>query len=227
MQCAQTPARQDRRAPRPARRSARLVLTGALLALGAGALSVPVADAAQPSHQAGTRAAGIGVRATPDTCHLRSFTRAASGHFDLGPTLNGSTVVPAVKDDRKQPARWGQPAQFLFELGDSARRRLPAGLGFIAPAGTPVHMIGATQESSVPWLGWNTQHPSLLAQAASEVRMTLVSVRGPGNVAVFTSGTFGQAVGQRIFDTVGGPRSATVPLNTHAHGNWVFTRPGA
>lgn len=225
----QTRAHRDRPSSGRLRDALQLGLAGALLVGSVASLpmTASAAGAAQAPGSVGVSVSVLGLPAARDSCQLRSFTRAAAGHFDLGPTVRGSALVPAVKDDRAQPATWGQPGQFLFELGDSSRRRLPSGLEFIAPAGTPVHMIGATQQSGVPWLGWNTQHPSLLSQAASDVRMTLVSARGPGQVAVFTSGSFGQAVGQRVFDTVGGPRSATVPLNTHAHGNWVFTSPGA
>lgn len=152
--------------------------------------------------------------------------QVTSGHFDVGPTLGGGALVPRVKDDRSSPARWRAPAEVVFVLGEAAAASLPPGLGFIGPAGTRVHMIGGVQQAGVPWLGWNTQDQALLRAATGPVTMSLTGVSGPGDLAVFTSGTFGTAVGQRIVDTVGGPRSTTVPLNTHAHGNWVFTAPG-
>ena len=163
----------------------------------------------------------------PSSCAVRSFDRVTSGHLDFGPVLTGSGLTPAIKDDRHQPARWKRPGGMIVELNDRARRRLPSGLGWLAPAGTPVYMIPGVQMAGVPWLGWNTQHPTILNSVDAPARMTLVSVRGPGKVAVFTSGSFGSAVGQRVFDTVGGPRAATVPINTHTHANWIFTSPGA
>ncbi|MDO4240784.1 TIGR03773 family transporter-associated surface protein, partial [Micrococcus sp.] len=155
-----------------------------------------------------------------------SGEQVASGHFDVGPTLGEGALVPRVKDDRSSPARWRAPGEVAFVLGEASAASLPSGLGFIGPAGTRVHMIGGVQQAGVPWLGWNTQDPALLRAATGPVTMSLTGVSGPGDLAVFTSGTFGTAVGQRIVDTVGGPRSTTVPLNTHAHGNWVFTAPG-
>jgi len=88
-----------------------------------------------------------------------------------------------------------------------------------------VWSIGQTQQPGIPWLGWNTQHPSVLSGISGPVTLTLSSVDGPGDLAVYMSGVFG-GIGERVFDTVGGPRSTSVPLNTHAHGNWTFTAPG-
>ncbi|MFF5021255.1 TIGR03773 family transporter-associated surface protein [Micrococcus luteus] len=206
--------RPSARRPRPAR-VPRLAAAGAAAALLAGVVVV-------------TPAPGGGALLAPEAsaaCQVAG-EQVSSGHFDVGPALSGGSLAPRVKDDRTSPARWRSPGEVVFALGDAAAVRLPAGLGFIGPEGTPVHMIGGVQQAGVPWLGWNTQDPGLLESATGPVTMSLQGVSGPGEVAVFTSGTFGTAVGQRIMDTVGGPRSTTVPLNTHAHGNWVFTAPG-
>lgn len=93
----------------------------------------------------------------------------------------------------------------------------------IAPAGSTVHMIGATQQAGVPWLGWSTQDPELLKQADGPVTMSLKGFDGPGSMSVFLSGNFGSA-GQKVFTSRGG--SFQVPLNTHQHSNWVFTAEG-
>lgn len=160
-------------------------------------------------------------------CTVRSFDHVRSGHLDFGPVLTGNGLTPAIKDDRRQPPTWKHPGGMIIELDSHARRALPGGLGWIGPAGSTVYMVPGVQAAGVPWLGWNTQHGSVLGNVDTDARMTLMSVRGPGRLAVFTSGSFGSAVGQRIFDTMGGPRSVSVPVNTHAHANWVFTQPGA
>ncbi|SPT52571.1 putative ABC transporter-associated repeat protein [Actinomyces bovis] len=91
-------------------------------------------------------------------------------------------------------------------------------------AGQDVWMIPASQISGVPWLGLNSQHESVVNGSSGEVVYTLTSVDGPGNVAVFMSGKLGSGVGAHVFDKVGD--SYTLPKNTHAHPNWVFTAPG-
>jgi len=149
--------------------------------------------------------------------------RATEGHFDVGPVLNGSTLSSAVKDDRFSPPKHVSPGSLEFVLGDAAKLKFPAGMEDIAPAGSTVHMIGATQQAGVPWLGWSTQDPELLKQADGPVTMSLKGFDGPGSMSVFLSGNFGSA-GQKVFDSRGG--SFQVPLNTHQHSNWVFTAEG-
>ena len=149
--------------------------------------------------------------------------RATEGHFDVGPVLNGSTLSSAVKDDRFSPPKHVSPGSLNFVLGDAAKLKFPAGMEDIAPAGSTVHMIGATQQAGVPWLGWSTQDPELLKQADGPVTMSLKGFDGPGSMSVFLSGNFGSA-GQKVFTSRGG--SFQVPLNTHQHSNWVFTAEG-
>ena len=149
--------------------------------------------------------------------------RATEGHFDVGPVLNGSTLSSAVKDDRFSPPKHVSPSSLNFVLGDAAKLKFPAGMEDIAPAGSTVHMIGATQQAGVPWLGWSTQDPELLKQADGPVTMSLKGFDGPGSMSVFLSGNFGSA-GQKVFTSRGG--SFQVPLNTHQHSNWVFTAEG-
>lgn len=143
-------------------------------------------------------------------------TGATNGHFDLGSQLNGKTLKASLKDDRKQPAAWVEPSSITFALGDAARVAAPAGIEFVAPKGSNVWMVPSTQIPGVPWIGANTMHPSL-KDTTGPVTWTLESVSGPGNVAVFTSGNFGQIVGQRWFNSTA---SAATP------GKQPGTQPG-
>lgn len=152
------------------------------------------------------------------------------GHFDFGPVMTESGLTVQVKDDRTAPPVWRAVDSVVFALGDAALRpaeQIPEELGFVAPAGQDVYMVQQVQEAGVPWLGWNTQHESFVNGIGGQgAQMQLQGVEGPGEVAVFLSGTFGELVGQRVFDTVGGPSSYTIPANTHQHANWVFTEAG-
>ena len=177
--------------------------------------------------------AGTANRASARTLEKPTFTiqkavntgtsKATSGHFDFGAVLNGGGLSAQVKDDRTSPAIWKQPDALTFVLGDSAKTTMPGGMGHIAPAGAEVYLIGATQQPTVPWVGWNTQNPELIAQASGPATLTLTDLQGPGKLSVFLSGNFGSA-GTTVFNGVGD--SFSVPLNTHQHANWVFTAPG-
>ena len=135
-------------------------------------------------------------------------------------------ITPMVKDDRSVPAEWKDPASMVFGLGDAAKADLPQAVGPV-PAG-PVWMIGSTQQSGVPWLGANTQHPSLLENTSGDVVYEVSRYEGPGAMVVFTQGGLGQIVGEEWFRANEGKSqgSHTIPANSHVHPSWVFSQPG-
>ena len=194
------------------------------------ATEVPAEDAkdaqkdSKQSNQAAQAPTNIPTLAVVNTAEHSGREEVTHGHFDVGPILNGGNLTSSVKDDRTSPARHVSPGALEFVLNDAAKINLPAGMENIAPAGTPVHMIGATQQQGVPWLGWSTQDPELLKQLDGPVTMSLNGFEGPGTMSTFLSGNFGSA-GQQVFDSRSGG-SFQVPANTHQHSNWVFTAEG-
>lgn len=142
---------------------------------------------------------------------------ADSGHFDIGTSASPSSISMLVKDDRSQPARWVAPSSLVFGLGSAAETTAPAGIEFIAKQGQRIWMISSSQVPSVPWLGANTMHPSLLARTTGDVTWTLNGVSGPGSLAVFESGNFGSLVGTRWFGGIGSG-STTVYVGRTADG---------
>lgn len=197
------------------------------------ATEVPAEDAkdtkdaqkdSKQSNQAAQAPTSIPTLAVVNAAEHSGREEVTHGHFDVGPILNGGTLTSSVKDDRTSPARHVSPGALEFVLNDAAKLNLPAGMEDIAPAGTPVHMIGATQQQGVPWLGWSTQDPELLKQLDGPVTMSLNGFEGPGTMSTFLSGNFGSA-GQKVFDSRSGG-SFQVPANTHQHSNWVFTAEG-
>ena len=149
---------------------------------------------------------------------------ANEGHFDLGPRIVDGKLKLQVKDDRSQPASWVDPSTLTFSLGDNATLKAPDALYFVATPGQDVWMISSSQSAGVPWLGMNSQAEEIVSKTSGEVTFTLVSVEGPGKVSVFTSGGLGGGVGEHLLQEEGS--SYTLPANTHAHQNWVFTAPG-
>ena len=147
------------------------------------------------------------------------------GHFDLGPAIENGQLVARIKDDRSVPAVWKDPASMTFALGEKAKIKAPEALSFAADPGQDVWMIPATQIRGVPWLGMNSQREEIVTETSGQVRFSLLDVQGPGNVAVFESGSLGAGIGTHVFDGAG--TSYTLPANTHAHQNWVFTEPGS
>lgn len=153
---------------------------------------------------------------------------ATEGHFDFGPTMDGDRLVPRVKDDRTSPAEWIDPGTIVFHLTDTARVTPPGG-EFAFLGDDDVWQIPLTQQPGIPWLGWNTQHTSLAGQVDGNVTLTLNSLDGPGDLAVYSLNSFG-GLGDRYFGTMDGFGSSTAiavgATGVHVHAVWAFDAPG-
>ncbi|MDT3767115.1 TIGR03773 family transporter-associated surface protein [Gleimia hominis] len=138
----------------------------------------------------------------------------------------GNELVAQIKDDRSSPAKNVPADSIVFQLGESAKQKLPQALGPVAAG--DVWAIGSTQQQGVPWLGANTMDPKLLQESTGDVTWTLTSFSGPGAMFVYESGNFGQVVGKEWFQGSGNKASGSVTIarNTHVHPNWVFSKPG-
>ena len=135
-------------------------------------------------------------------------------------------IQPQVKDDSTTPASWVPADDAVFHLSDAARTDLPEDIG---PVGRgPAWMIGSTQQPGVPWLGANTQHPTMLEHLDGPVTWELTEFSGPGAMMVYSQGQLGQIVGKEWFRAEGNTPSGATTLdpNTHVHPNWLFSEPG-
>lgn len=149
------------------------------------------------------------------------------GHFDFGVQVEGGALLSRVKDDRADPPVWRQPSRTIFRIDETAALTVPdnPAFSFLGEAGATVWGIGQTQADGIPWLGWNTQHPSAVEAIDKGTQWTLDSVDGPGHLFVYQTGSFGSLT--KVFGTASDwPRATTIPANTHAHGTWSFTEPG-
>lgn len=149
----------------------------------------------------------------------------SSGHVDaVSARISGGKLHSLVKDGSRGGVVWRDPASVTIRVVPQAAVTLPSGLGFVGPRGSRAWMIPQVQRSGIVWAGWNTEEISSRAVRGG-VRWTLRSVRGPGKVAIFQTGSFGASSvlfdsGRRL------PQAITIPTGTHAHGNWAFTKRG-
>ncbi|WKD58932.1 choice-of-anchor M domain-containing protein [Corynebacterium caspium] len=155
-----------------------------------------------------------------------------AGHADMGLIFDGSQAEPLsllVRDDSGEKPVWRYPADLVFAVGDAAIQTLPdnSDYSFVgAKAGSQVWVIPQTQITDVPWLGWNTQSPSLLEAATRGVNMTFTGHQGPGEFAVFLQNGGFEKPEVLYSSTNKGPQSAFVEMNAHTHANWTFSEPG-
>lgn len=147
----------------------------------------------------------------------------AFGHVDLGPQMIDGELEFLARDDSGDPPVWRDPEDIIFEVSDAARLDVPSDYSFVG--GDEAWVIPQTEVADVPWLGWNTQAPSIAAEEGSGVTLELLDHRGPGNHSLFLqSGGFSEP---DVLWTGDEPGTIFAEMGTHTHANWVFTKPGS
>ncbi|MEV2237109.1 TIGR03773 family transporter-associated surface protein [Micromonospora sp. NPDC049891] len=147
------------------------------------------------------------------------------GHIDMGPQLNGNDWTIRIKDDTVTPAVWRDLADVVLHVKDNARTSVPQGADFLGRPGDQVWLLPQAQRSGIVWPGWNTQHPTVVSGIRGPVTWRFKGASGPGRFTLFLTGSFGAA--EVLFDSGKSlPQQLDIPANTHAHGNWAFSRPG-
>ncbi len=157
-------------------------------------------------------------------------TVISAGHVDLGPKLVAGKWKIQIRDDSASPAVWRPLDSVVLKIPDQAQLPVPTGAEYEflnAKPGSKLYVIPQTQNSAVPWLGWNTQDAGALQTMGRGTTLSLVSSAGPGDFSLFLQeGSFGKP--KPLWE--GRSKQAQnvwVEANTHTHANWVFSRPGA
>ncbi|AKK12071.1 choice-of-anchor M domain-containing protein [Corynebacterium uterequi] len=152
-----------------------------------------------------------------------------AGHVDMGPYLvEGGELDLLIRDDASAEPVWRHPEDVVFEVGDAAGLTVPDddNYSFIgAKPGENVWVVPQTEIAGVPWVGWNTQSPTIDGIVGSGVTLEFISHDGPGEHSVFLqSGGF---AAPDVLWTQKDGGSIWVEPDTHTHANWVFTEPGS
>ncbi|MEH0970757.1 TIGR03773 family transporter-associated surface protein [Micromonospora sp. CPCC 205546] len=194
-------------------------------ALAAPAPTPPAPEpASAPTSASAPKPAAAGARAAARAANGARQV-IADGHVDMGPQLSGDAWTIRIKDDRSSPPAWRETADVVLHVKDRAKMTVPAGADFLGRQGDTVWLLPQSQQAGVVWPGWNTQHQSVVSGVEGDVTWTLKGVDGPGRFALFLTGSFGKA--DVLFDSAKAfPQKLDIPLNTHAHGNWAFDKPG-
>ncbi|SDT32311.1 choice-of-anchor M domain-containing protein [Jiangella sp. DSM 45060] len=85
-------------------------------------------------------------------------------------------------------------------------------------------LVMQTQQPDVLWAGWSTEELAAGVVDGDVVDVTLAGVRGPGDVEVFQTGSFGEPI--RVFSSDEDHKTLRQSVNAHVHANWAFTQPG-
>ncbi|MGH3785472.1 MAG: TIGR03773 family transporter-associated surface protein [Pseudonocardiaceae bacterium] len=149
------------------------------------------------------------------------------GHVDMGPRMVNGTWQIQLRDDTSSPPTWRELDDVILRATDDAKITVPAGdtYRFLGAAGDPVWVLPQVQRAGIVWPGWNSQDPSVVDGISGPITWTVRSVEGPGTFTLFLNDAFGAPT--TIFDgTRRYPQSTAIEPNTHAHGNWTFSKPG-
>lgn len=152
------------------------------------------------------------------------------GHVDIGPRIVDDEWQLLARDDSTAPPVWRYLEDMVFHLPDQSILPAPEDeqFGFIdAEPGQDVYVIPQTEDYEVPWLGWNSQDPDVVAMLARGMTLRLHGVEGPGQFTLFLqSGNFDDAQLLWSSDDTSEPQDIWADTNSHVHANWVFTEPG-
>ncbi|MEV0903146.1 TIGR03773 family transporter-associated surface protein [Actinoplanes sp. NPDC049802] len=194
----------------------------------AGVQAVPVEQAATATTTAGeSTTAGKAAAAATSAPTATGRKIIVDGHVDMGPVLDGGKLTIRLKDDSTTPPTWRELADVTLKVTDKALIDVPSGAGyaFLGKAGDKVYLLPQSQQAGIVWPGWNTQHESVVKGTKGNVTWRLKQVSGPGRFKLFLTGSFGTP--EVIFDSAKSlPQRLAIAPNTHAHGNWAFTKAG-
>jgi surface-anchored protein len=150
-----------------------------------------------------------------DEGHVDGFAVAVDdGEFDLH-----------VHDDVYGVER--SPAETVLHARPGSQTSIPANpaYSFLGAAGADIWVLPQVQDSDLLWLGWETEEIPTGILQGNALQWKLMEVDGPGSFHIFTTGALGQPT--VLFDSDDGlPDTVSLPVGTHAHGNWTFGAPG-
>lgn len=152
------------------------------------------------------------------------------GHTDaVTPVLVDGELVLQVKDDtglHATGAVYRDPDDVLFQVLPEAELAVPnvPAYSFLGAPGDPVWMLPMTQDPSLLWPGWSTEHPTLTGQF-DDITYTVTGVEGPGEFHLFLNNAFGGVI-HRANSEGTLSNTWTEPVPAHVHANWAFTELG-
>lgn len=155
-------------------------------------------------------------------------TIMSQGHADVFEvTFADGALHVAVKDDGEAQPVLRRPQDVLLHAKPQSKFPLTADLppefGFLGRPGDSVYLLPEVQDQALLWPGWDTEGVPPGAVAGDALTWRLVAVEGPGALQLFGSDVFG--LPRMIFNSADGlPDTASMPVDTHVHANWAFSR---
>lgn len=201
--------------------------------------SSPAPANSTPSAPAPTSPAPSAQPSTPGTpgnqCvpgKIDGRTKISHGHLDIQATLKDRQLSVGLRDDSgiiDADSTVRPLDSVVWTVSENARRvrterMADEKLNFMGPVGTAFYGLPQTQQSGLPWPGYNTQDIDY-SQLRGPVRLHVVPKVMPegARFGMFTESLNGADV---LLDSTTGKTTIDIDYATHAHANWVFSEPG-
>jgi len=192
-----------------------------------------------PSAPASTSPAPSAQPSTPGTpghqCvpgQIDGRAKISHGHLDILATLKDRQLSVGLRDDSgiiDADSTVRPLDSVVWTVSENARRvrterMADEKLNFMGPVGTAFYGLPQTQQSGLPWPGYNTQDIDY-SQLRGPVRLHVVPKVMPegARFGMFTESLNGADV---LLDSTTGKTTIDIDYATHAHANWVFSEPG-
>lgn len=205
----------------------------------APAPSSPAPANPTPSAPAPTSPAPSAQPSTPGTpghqCvpgQIDGRAKISHGHLDILATLKDRQLSVGLRDDSgiiDADSTVRPLDSVVWTVSENARRvrterMADEKLNFMGPVGTAFYGLPQTQQSGLPWPGYNTQDIDY-SQLRGPVRLHVVPKVMPegARFGMFTESLNGADV---LLDSTTGKTTIDIDYATHAHANWVFSEPG-
>lgn len=158
--------------------------------------------------------------------------KISHGHLDILATLKDRQLSVGLRDDSgiiDADSTVRPLDSVVWTVSENARRvrterMADEKLNFMGPVGTAFYGLPQTQQSGLPWPGYNTQDIDY-SQLRGPVHLHVVPKVMPegARFGMFTESLNGADV---LLDSTTGKTTIDIDYATHAHANWVFSEPG-
>lgn len=155
--------------------------------------------------------------------------RLETGHIDLFNLhlTDNNEVGLNLKEDVTGSHVQHEPDDFeLVVKADALTKNVPANG---VPAGVPAesfYYLPLTQDHNLVWPGWDSLGVQNVYGTNLKAEINVMSVEGPGEISVWTNGTFGGPGPLMKENKYQFPGTITQDMAAHAHANWAFSAPG-
>ncbi|WP_189491790.1 choice-of-anchor M domain-containing protein [Streptomyces antnestii] len=147
------------------------------------------------------------------------------GHLDFAPRPVGGGLQFQVGKAVGQEHQWYEPGRLVLHVKPGARRKIPAGYGFLGTQGDAVWWLPQSQIAGLLWPGWGVPDFDD-SDLDGPITARLDAVQGPGSVAMFNTASLG-GTPTPVFNSGDGlPDTHLLYAHGHGHWNWTFTKEG-